>query len=167
MKSVATVVKAHLAESRWNVTRDVIRGQPELLARVIDDLTIDLQLLETFAANIDANKPVDIRIALEHVVILLGRLVPAVNTALADLYTWTLSRRTSSEWQATSAQLTVIRDVAELVPKWQRLIAASSSAVADDAATICELASVVATLNARAATALAQLLRAEMQSDRR
>src|SRR5688572_18478744 len=85
-QAFANLLQEHLGP-RWEVTRDVIGRHPEgvddLLAAISEDLQ---QLGEQLRDANGRQRETDLRITVEHVVVLLSRLLPVVGSVAADLY---------------------------------------------------------------------------------
>jgi len=85
MGFLAKLLSRQIPGPRWEVTRDAVRDQPRSVAEIVDALKHDLQLLNELM-NACGGNMIDTRITIEHIVLLIGRLIPALNTVVADLY---------------------------------------------------------------------------------
>lgn len=84
MQRLAQLFRRHLTGPRWNVTRDVLAGLPGELPELFRSIEADLQRL---GDQIESRESyVDVRMSAEHLVLLLGRLLPVIDAVIADLY---------------------------------------------------------------------------------
>lgn len=84
MQRLAELFRHHLTGPRWGVTRDIVSGQPDALPELFRAMEADLRL---FVDQIEKRETaVDVRTTAEHVVLLFGRMLPVIDTVVADLY---------------------------------------------------------------------------------
>lgn len=84
MQRLAELFRRHLNGSRWEATRDVLARQPDALPELFRSIEAEAGL---FIEQIEKRETaVDVRITAEHLVLLLGRLLPVIDAVLADLY---------------------------------------------------------------------------------
>lgn len=96
-QAFANLLQEHLGP-RWEVTRDVIGRHPEALDELLSAVSEDLRLLDEQLRNADGRqREVDLRITVEHVVVLLSRLLPVVGSVVADLYMTNVSELERAE----------------------------------------------------------------------
>ena len=84
MSELAELFRQHLTGPRWEITRDIVAQQPETLADVVKSLEEDLQLL--IDQLVSRGSSTDVRITAEHLVLLLGRMLPVIDSVVADIY---------------------------------------------------------------------------------
>jgi hypothetical protein len=84
MEHISELLRHHLTGPRWEVTRDVLAQQPDVLSELCRSMEHELRLV---IDQIEKRETaVDVRITAEDLVLVLGRLMPVVSAVVADLY---------------------------------------------------------------------------------
>lgn len=163
MNAVVELMRLRLPGPRWEVTRDVVSALPESVEEAIDALEHDLPMLVRLLEGdwvSDPQNTVDTRITAEHVVLLLGRVIPAVNSILGDLYMTDVSdiedddrdRRSKEE----RARLRV--EVEHCAERWRLVTANSPRDARDRVRLVLDAGVIVAEMNAVCVRLLRTLL---------
>lgn len=84
LKDLAKLLQQYLIGPRWSVTRDILAKQPEVFVELCTSTEHELRLLLDQINQHQSS--VDVRITAEHLLLIVGRLMPIVSTVVADLY---------------------------------------------------------------------------------
>jgi len=84
MNQLAELFSRYLTGPRWEVTRDVLAQQPAALPGLVQSVEEDLRLLIDQLDSGDSST--NVRITTEHLVLLLGRMLPVIDSVVADIY---------------------------------------------------------------------------------
>jgi hypothetical protein len=130
------------------------------MADIVDDMGRLVELLGSADREMQS-EVIDVRITSEHLVLLIGRMIPAINTVAADLYMTVVSEIESGQVRhIVPASVTFLRDeLGHLRKRWDAL---ENRNVDDDLKSteaILDFALIVAELNVVCLQALDGLLR--------
>lgn len=156
------LLSRHLTGPRWQVTRDVVTEMPSALDDVVRDVTDDLDLLVRQLSGEGSSaeqRSVDVRITAEHVVLLLGRLLPLTDSVLADLYmTDVLELERDDVRDLSRKDKHYAAELRPVIKGLRELTMRKTSSRSDEVRLLLDLSTVLASLHSMSVLILRELL---------